>query len=175
MDSESAKLTPKRERFCQEYLIDHNATQAAIRAGYTKRSAQVTASRLLSNAMVQARLAELEAPILRLLEITREAVLREVALVAFSRIKSVVDVTERGVQPIPWDKVAEGDLAAVQEASQTVTESGGSTKVRMHDKVRALERLGDYLGLWWGDNLPAGPVEIRVNLVPVPKNPEDGS
>lgn len=48
------QLTPKQERFCQEYLIDLNATQAAIRAGYSAKTAQEQASRLLSNVMVQA-------------------------------------------------------------------------------------------------------------------------
>lgn len=51
-------LKPKRERFIDEYLIDFNATQAAIRAGYSPRSAQGSSSRLLSNAMVQAELAK---------------------------------------------------------------------------------------------------------------------
>lgn len=50
-------LKPKRERFIDEYLIDFNATQAAIRAGYSPRSAKVTGSRLLSDANLQAALA----------------------------------------------------------------------------------------------------------------------
>lgn len=51
-------LKPKQDRFIDEYLVDFNATQAAIRAGYSPRSAQGTGSRMLSNAMVQAKLAE---------------------------------------------------------------------------------------------------------------------
>lgn len=50
------KLTPKQERFCDEYLIDLNATQAAIRAGYSKRTAQEQSSRLLSKAIVSERI-----------------------------------------------------------------------------------------------------------------------
>lgn len=49
-----SELTPKQQRFCEEYLIDLNATQAAIRAGYSEKTAQEQASRLLSNVMVQA-------------------------------------------------------------------------------------------------------------------------
>lgn len=49
----------KHERFCQEYIIDLNATQAAIRAGYSKNRADVTGARLLGNARVHARVTEL--------------------------------------------------------------------------------------------------------------------
>ena len=54
------KLPAKQEQFCREYLVDLNATQAAIRAGYSPKTAQEQASRLLSNVMVAARLAELK-------------------------------------------------------------------------------------------------------------------
>ena len=47
-------LTPKQERFCQEYLIDLCGTQAAIRAGYSKHTAQPQSARLLSNVIIQA-------------------------------------------------------------------------------------------------------------------------
>ena len=48
-----AKLSAKRQRFAEEFLVDLNGKQAAIRAGYSPRSAEVTASRLLSDANVQ--------------------------------------------------------------------------------------------------------------------------
>lgn len=54
-----AKLTDKQELFAREYLKDLNATQAAIRAGYSEKTAQVQSSRLLSNAMVQQYVSEL--------------------------------------------------------------------------------------------------------------------
>lgn len=54
-----AKLTPKQEAFCQEYLIDLNATQAAIRAGYSEKTAQQTASENLSKPVISERIAEL--------------------------------------------------------------------------------------------------------------------
>lgn len=53
------KLTPKQEKFCVEYLVDLNATQAAIRAGYSEKTAEATASRLLRNVKVKARIQEL--------------------------------------------------------------------------------------------------------------------
>ena len=52
------KLTDKQRRFVEEYLIDLNATQGAIRAGYSKKTAQEQSSRLLSNVMVQDAIAQ---------------------------------------------------------------------------------------------------------------------
>ena len=54
-------LSPKQLRFCKEYMIDRNATQAAVRTGYSKKAAHVTGCRLLSNAKVKAEIAEREA------------------------------------------------------------------------------------------------------------------
>lgn len=48
-----AKLTPKQKRFCEEYLIDLNATQGAIRAGYSQKTAYSTGQRMLKNVEVQ--------------------------------------------------------------------------------------------------------------------------
>lgn len=56
-------LTDRQERFCQEYIIDANATQAAIRAGYCEKTARSTGSRLLTKADIRARIDELMAEI----------------------------------------------------------------------------------------------------------------
>lgn len=56
----NSKLTDKQEAFCLEYLVDLNATQAAIRAGYSEKGANVTASKMLSNANIHSRIAELK-------------------------------------------------------------------------------------------------------------------
>lgn len=53
-------VTPRQEKFCVEYLIDLNATQAAIRAGYSKRTAEALASRLLRNVNIRGRIKELQ-------------------------------------------------------------------------------------------------------------------
>lgn len=55
------KLTDKKEAFCQEYLIDLNQTQAAIRSGFSEKTASSQASRLLTNVNIQERIAELQA------------------------------------------------------------------------------------------------------------------
>ena len=70
------RLTPRQDRFVHEYLVDLNATQAAVRAGYAMRSADVTASRLLGNAKVGAAVRHLQGQTQERLEITRDTVVQ---------------------------------------------------------------------------------------------------
>ncbi len=77
-----SKLTDRQEAFVAEYLIDLNATQAAIRAGYSEKSAQEQGSRLLSKAMVSAAVAEGAKKRIRKSEITAQDVLEGLYLEA---------------------------------------------------------------------------------------------
>lgn len=78
MPAES-KLTPKQEQFCREYLIDLNATQAAIRAGYSEKTANEQGARLLANVSVSSTIAKLRADREQRTEITADWVLKEAA------------------------------------------------------------------------------------------------
>lgn len=71
-------LNPKQERFCQEYIIDLNGKQAAIRAGYSERTAEVQASQLLTKLKVKEKIAELQKKTSDKLELTAEKVLRDI-------------------------------------------------------------------------------------------------
>lgn len=68
------KLTPKQARFCEEYVVDHNGAQAAIRSGYSPAAAKEQACRLLTKAHVQARVAELHATHSARLETTVDSI-----------------------------------------------------------------------------------------------------
>ena len=72
-------LTPRQERFCRDFLVDMNGTKASVRAGYGERSAHVTASRLLTNTKVAARVAELQAETAKRLEVTADTVMADLA------------------------------------------------------------------------------------------------
>ena len=69
-------ISAKRRRFAEEYVLDGNATAAAIRAGYSARSAHVTACRMLKEPVVQAAVAERQALVAEELEVTRQEVMR---------------------------------------------------------------------------------------------------
>lgn len=81
-------MTAKQQRFCEEYMIDLNATQAAIRAGYSPQTAQEQSSRLLSNVMVKNEIARLQAKQSVHTGITADRVLREYGSIAFAALEA---------------------------------------------------------------------------------------
>ncbi len=85
-------LEPRQQRFVQEYLIDLNGTQAAIRAGYSPDTAQEQSSRLLSNVMVKAGIAAARKAQQERTQITADAVVRELAMIAFADVRELAEV-----------------------------------------------------------------------------------
>lgn len=69
------KLTQQQELFCQQYVIDYNGTQAACRAGYSEKTAEVQASRLLRNVKVLSRVRAIQKERLEKLAVTQESVI----------------------------------------------------------------------------------------------------
>lgn len=143
------KLTPKQKRFVDEYLIDLNATQAAIRAGYSPKTAQEQSSRLLSKVMIQAEIQEGRDRLQSKLEITQEKVLQELAAIAFANGADFAKVEDNDtVKMIPTDKLSSEKLPAI--AGIKANQYG--VEVKLHDKVKALELLGKYLGTFEGNS-----------------------
>jgi phage terminase small subunit len=95
----AAPLTSKQARFVSEYLIDHNATQAAIRAGYSPRTAQEQSSRLLSNVMVSSAVAAGQARQLAAIDLSATRVLEELRRVAFANAGDYFDANGSAKQP----------------------------------------------------------------------------
>lgn len=83
------ELTDRQARFCEEYLIDLNATQAAIRAGYSEKTANEQGARLLANVSVQEKIAELKAERAKRTEMKQDSVIQELAAVARAEVKGV--------------------------------------------------------------------------------------
>ena len=92
----SQQLNEKQLAFVREYAIDSNATQAAIRAGYSEKTAYSQGSRLLKNVEVKAALQARTTTALARLEVTEDMTLQELAAVAFVNIKDVVSWKEGG-------------------------------------------------------------------------------
>jgi len=148
------KLAAKRERFCQEYLVDLNGSAAARRAGYAARSAGVEACELLKLPEIKERIEQLMAERTVRTQITQDRVLHELAIVGFSN----VDHYRIGdVQALELD--AEAPPAALRAVAsvkhRTRTEGEGDdasvtreVEFRLWDKVGALTKLGQHLGLF---------------------------
>ena len=151
------KLTAKQKRFIDEYLVDFNGTQAAIRAGYATRSAEVTAAKLLRNAKVQAEISRRQKDLQRRTEVTQERVVRELARVAFADAASHVQVRLREV-PCPDGTRARVPVVEVKPTAELtddqraaiaqIKQGANGIEVKMYDKIKALELLGRHIGMF---------------------------
>src|SRR5919197_2742959 len=90
-----SELTPKQARFCAEYLIDLNATQAAIRAGYSPRTANEQGARLLAHVSIAAAISQAKQAQAERTGITADRVLQEIARLAFVDIRKLFDAEGR--------------------------------------------------------------------------------
>jgi phage terminase small subunit len=138
-------LTEKQKRFVAEYLIDLNATAAARRAGYRGSHVDSVACHLLSKKQVVAAVRAAQAERSRRLQIDADAVLQEVAAIAFA---DIVEMTERGPRLLPTFLMSPGAGKAIASMKVRREPDGTETvEFRMHNKNEALRNLVRHLGL----------------------------
>lgn len=148
------QLTDKQRLFVDEYLKDLNATQAAIRAGYSENGARVQGHVLLTNPNIDALIEEKMHARSKRLEVTADRVVREIAKIAFANLKLVVRWDEEGnAVVVPSDDMDNTTAAAIAEVNCTKTRIKGElvsshTRIKMHDKLKALETLCKHLGIF---------------------------
>lgn len=143
-----SRLTPKQEKFIDEYLVDLNATQAAIRAGYSAKHAHTIASQLLSKTQVSDEITKRRKALADDFGITRERVVKEMARLAFLDVRNFFD--DEG-NPIHVSKLSDDAAAAINGLDvSTVGNSemgiGQVLKYKIPDKNKALENLAKILG-----------------------------
>jgi len=144
-------MTPKNRLFVHEYLIDLNATQAALRAGYRKTYARRASVTLLRKPAIAAAIADGMAARARRLEINGDRVMKEFAKIAFANIGRVAVWGKDGVELREHTEISEEDAAAIVELSLDGKHRG---RVRLHDKRAALEVLGRHVGIFKPRSLP---------------------
>lgn len=142
------KLTDKQAAFVAEYLVDLNATQAAIRAGYSERTAYRIGAELLQKTSVAEAIAAGQAKRAQRVEITADRVVAELAKIAFADPRDLMEWGPDGVKLKASAELTEEQAASVAEVSETTTKDGGSLKLKKHDKVKALELLGRHMGMF---------------------------
>lgn len=180
-------LTPKQQRFVDEYLVDLNATQAAIRAGYSAATANEQGSQNLAKLSISDAIAAARAEQSARTGITADRVLAELAKIGFADIRkavrwssnvavaapderSVDDILEDGpelrhaitnqVELIDSTDIDDDTAAAIAEVSMT---DKGSLKVKFHDKKGALTELGRHLGIFTDKVEHSGGVIVEIN------------
>lgn len=141
------KLTDKQKKFVEEYLIDLNATQSAIRAGYSPKTANEQGARLLANVSIQEAISKAMAERSRRTGINQDRIVQELARIAFVKITDVVN---------PDGEIntnaSDDDLACIEsykvEDSDSVNGSSSKREVKLASKIKALELLGKHVGMW---------------------------
>ncbi|MGD2065871.1 MAG: terminase small subunit [Candidatus Bathyarchaeota archaeon] len=150
-----ANLTAKQKKFCEEYLIDLNATQAAIRAGYSKNTAEVIGHENLRKPNIDKYINECKEERSKRTEITADKVLREIALVAFqnpqllfegSSIKEISELDEDVARTVAEVTVR---IERTEDRSANVVET---VKLKQYDKLKALDMLSKHVGIYEKDN-----------------------
>jgi phage terminase small subunit len=146
------ELEPKQLRFCQEYVIDFNGTQAAIRAGYSKRTANEQSARMLAKVSIQVKVKELTQKAADKLEITQEKVLSEYAKIAFFDLRTIYDDKNALKQIHQLDDTAGAAIAGIkvfEEFSGTGVNRehiGNTVEIKLNSKISALDSIRDILG-----------------------------
>lgn len=169
-----AKLTPKQKRFIEEYLVDLNATQAAIRAGYSEDSAAVIGCENLIKPNIQAAINEAVAERSKKVEVTQEMVLRELAMIAFVDIRQafdadgfllpIKDMPENVARAVAGMDLSSRVIEGTDPDSERQVLHEDLKKLKLIDKKGSLELLGRHLKLFGADtqiNLKF-PKKVRV-------------
>ena len=168
----TTELTPKQARFVQEYIIDLNATQAYIRAGYAIKSLAVAGIRghdLVKNSRVALAIQEAQKAREARTNITQDKVLRELSHLGFSNMADYAAWDNDSLTIKPSVELTREQTAAIQEITATsvttrrdkVTETRTVVKVKLADKEGALDKLGRHLGMY-----PKEGIDLTV-IVPV--------
>jgi len=173
------KLSIKQQRFCEEYTIDFNGTQAAIRAGYSKKTANEQASRLLANVNIQNFIKSLQEETSNRLNITKEMLIEEYAKIAFFDIREVFNVDGGLIDIKQLDSKSAGAIASIESLEEWGKDDAGDSiiigttkKVKVFDKIRALQDLGKHLGLFEKDN-DQKKFQTQVTIFQLPDNGRD--
>ncbi len=154
-------LNDKQKRFVDEYLIDLNATQAAIRAGYSKATARQIASELLTKPDMQEAIQEAQKKRSERTQITQDWVIKRLAALADADIKRVAEWDEDGVRFKPSEELEWEDTYTISEVSlkETIkeTEDGKELVLNREKKIKLpsasekkanLELLGKHLEMF---------------------------
>lgn len=151
-----AKLTPKQQRFVDEYLIDLNATQAAIRAGYSEKTARSIGEENLTKPDIQKAIQEARARLSIRTEITQDAVLKELAKLGFANMMDYMSIDKNGDPFVDFSALTRDQAAAISEVViEEYKEGGGDdarevkrVKFKLMDKRAALVDIGKHLGMF---------------------------
>lgn len=166
-------MTKKQKLFVEEYLIDLNATQAAIRAGYSPESAGSIGDENLKKPEIKNAIDKAMAERSRRTGVNQDRVVQEIAKMAFLNPIDVINMDEATVR----GEASRDDTACIASVKVKMipNDEGIITdrEVKMYDKLKALELLGKHLGMFTGQTKQSAdtPIQEMQTLADIILNP----
>ena len=152
------KLTERQKRFVEHYLVDLNATQSAIKAGYSKRSAMELGYQLLQKPSVVEAIQDAMQERSRRTQVTQDRVLEELAAIAFANIYDALNTGSGQPTYKDMDELPADLQKAIVEIACTPSEDGSTriTRLKLACKMKALTLIAQHLGMFDGLHRNAG-------------------
>ncbi len=182
MANHPAKLTRRQRRFVEEYLVDLNATQAAIRAGYSSKSARLIGSENLTKPDIQTAIQNAMAERSERCRITQDDVLMELAAVARADMANFLRFSDNGDVYLDLSNLPAGATKLIREITQEEYVDGKGegartvkrTRLKLHDKLAALKLAGQHLGMFrTGHNAGEGTESQHVKVIILDRDDEE--
>ncbi len=157
-----SEISEKQRVFINEYLKDLNGKQAALRAGYSSKSAKVTASRMLTNDNLKRELSNRLKEIYDGYKDDQEKLLRELAIVGFARITDYIKIDDEEILIKNEDEIPKEIIGAIAEISISESKTGKKKSIKLHNKIEALKLLGNYHRIF--EENYGKPIEVNVKV-----------
>ena len=147
-------LTPKQQVFVDEYLIDLNATQAAIRAGYSEKTAHSIGHENLSKPEIVDAITHAKAERSKRTQVTSDMVIAELAKIGFSDLRNVLTKSGQLIDPQDWDDATAGAISSIEVVARLGGNGDDNEPIDYTHKIKtwvkgcALEKLGTNLGMF---------------------------
>ena len=175
-DVNERQLRDREERFCQEIVLGKTHYEAYLNAGYkanNKVTASNLASRLLKNDRIQTRLAVLRAEAAERYKVTPDNIFMRTGAILNSDMGNYMTWGPNGVTLKPSSELTPEQSAAVEEITETVTKDGGTVKIKLHSKTKAIELGAKILKMVSDKPEPLGEVTLKI-IYDEPKRKPNG-
>jgi phage terminase small subunit len=175
-DVNERQLRDREERFCQEIVLGKTHYEAYLNAGYkanNKVTASNLASRLLKNDRIQTRLAVLRAEAAERYKVTPDNIFMRTGAILNADMSNYMTWGPNGVTLKPSSELTPEQSAAVEEVTETVTKGGGTVKIKLHSKMKAIELGAKILKMVSDKPDPLGEVTLKI-IYDKPKRKPNG-
>ena len=160
------KLSDKQKKFCEEYIIDFNQTQSAIKAGYSAKTAYSIGNENLKKPDIQAYIKELLSKREERTQITADMVVKEWAKIAFFDIRKIFHKEGGLINPHDLDDETATVISSIKARDIKVGDDIETIKeYRLNDKMKALDMLAKHLGMFEKEKEDNNDTNVNLEIV----------